>query len=196
MFFLLIQMIQNGLFRSTDLGQNWSQILFNKYPSAIYADDFGKVISGWDSVYFSSDFGDNWLTIPHPFGDRNYFTDIKKDFSGKMFCGTLRTGVYQFDIITSIDDFPELTLNYRLLQNYPNPFNPSTVIRYIVKDAGLVKIKVYDILGSEVAELVNETKDTGYHSVEFNASTLPSGVYIYTMQVNGYYASRKMLLLK
>jgi hypothetical protein len=113
-----------------------------------------------------------------------------------MFCGTLRTGVYQFDIITSIDDFPELILNYRLLQNYPNPFNPSTTIGYEVKEEGLVKLKVYNILGSEIADLVNSTQEAGYHFIEFNESNLPSGVYIYNLQVNGYSASQKMMLLK
>ncbi len=86
--------------------------------------------------------------------------------------------------------------NYELSTNYPNPFNPSTVINYSVQEAGVVKIKVYDILGSEVAELVNEMKEAGYHSIEFNASNLPSGVYIYTLQVNEFSASQKMLLLK
>lgn len=83
-----------------------------------------------------------------------------------------------------------------LAANYPNPFNPSTIINFAVKDAGLVSLKVYDILGSEVATLVNKTKEAGYYSVEFNASNLPSGVYIYTLQINGYSASRKMLLVK
>ncbi len=85
---------------------------------------------------------------------------------------------------------------YILEQNYPNPFNPTTLLNYSVKEAGLVKIKVYDVLGSEIVELINETKEAGYHSVEFNASNLPSGVYIYTLQVNGFSTSQKMLLLK
>ena len=85
---------------------------------------------------------------------------------------------------------------YILEQNYPNPFNPNTVINYSVKADGLVKIKIFDVLGSKVADLVNETKEAGYHSVEFNASNLPSGVYIYTLQVNGFSTSQKMLLLK
>lgn len=80
--------------------------------------------------------------------------------------------------------------------NYPNPFNPSTVINYSVREAGLVKIKVYDMLGSEVTTLINETKEAGDFMVEFKASNLPSGVYIYTLQVNGYTNSKKMLLLK
>lgn len=89
-----------------------------------------------------------------------------------------------------------IPVEYNLSSNYPNPFNPSTIINYAVKDVGLVSIKVYDILGSEVKTLVNETKEAGEYSVEFNASTLPSGVYIYTMQVNGFASSKKMLLMK
>ena len=85
---------------------------------------------------------------------------------------------------------------YNLSNAYPNPFNPSTIINYSVKEAGLVSLKVYDILGSEVANLVNETKEAGNFAVEFNAANLPSGVYIYTLQVNGYSESKKMLLMK
>jgi hypothetical protein len=85
---------------------------------------------------------------------------------------------------------------FSLGENFPNPFNLNTFINYSIKDAGIVKIKLFDILGSEVAELVNEIKDAGNHSVEFNASNLPSGIYIYTLQVNSFSASEKMLLLK
>lgn len=102
---------------------------------------------------------------------------------------------YSYSGINKIIAEPLAYIN-TLKSNYPNPFNPSTVINYSVKEAGLVKLKVYDILGSEVAELVNETKEEGYHSVEFNASNLPSGVYIYALQVNGFTSSKKMLLMK
>lgn len=95
-----------------------------------------------------------------------------------------------------VSDDKILNVEYSLEPNYPNPFNPSTVINYSVKTAGLVKIKVYNILGSEIAELVNENKQEGYYSVEFNASNMPSGVYIYTLQVNDFSAANKMLLLK
>lgn len=95
------------------------------------------------------------------------------------------------DLITN-----SVITEYELNQNYPNPFNPSTVIKYAVKDAGLVKIKVFDILGSEVANLVNESKEAGYYSVEFNASDLPSGIYIYTLQAGNFVNSKKMILLK
>lgn len=96
----------------------------------------------------------------------------------------------------SIENNEIIPIEYELTQNFPNPFNPNTIINYSIKDAGFVKIKVFDILGGEVAELVNETKEAGYHSVVFNANNLPSGVFIYTLQINGYSSSRKMLFLK
>lgn len=96
----------------------------------------------------------------------------------------------------SVGSGKKMPSEYILEQNYPNPFNPTTLINYSVKEAGLVKIKVYDVLGSEITELVNEAKEAGYHSIEFSASNLPSGVYIYTLQVNGFSSSNKMLLLK
>jgi hypothetical protein len=85
---------------------------------------------------------------------------------------------------------------YNLSSNYPNPFNPSTIINYAIKDAGLVSIKVYDVLGAEIATLVNETKEAGEYDVEFNASELPSGVYIYTLQTGDFISSKKMILMK
>lgn len=88
------------------------------------------------------------------------------------------------------------TLNYNLLQNHPNPFNPVTTIRYILKENGLVSLKVFDNLGNEVANLVNEVKPEGVYEVKFDASKLPSGVYIYSIRVNDFVRNQKMLLLK
>jgi hypothetical protein len=83
-----------------------------------------------------------------------------------------------------------------LAQNYPNPFNPSTTIRYQLPQDGMVTLKVYDILGSEVATLVNEQKAAGRFEVNFDASRLASGVYIYKITSGGYVSSKKMLLVK
>ncbi|MBX2977591.1 MAG: T9SS type A sorting domain-containing protein [Ignavibacteriaceae bacterium] len=90
----------------------------------------------------------------------------------------------------------EIVKEYKLQQNYPNPFNPMTSINYQIKEKGLVSLKVFDMLGKEVAELVNETKDEGQHSIMFDASNLPSGVYIYSIRVNDYVQNNKMTLLK
>jgi hypothetical protein len=85
---------------------------------------------------------------------------------------------------------------YSLDQNYPNPFNPSTKISYSIKEEGLVKLKVYDVLGKEVATLINENKPAGNYEVEFNASQLPSGMYIYKIQSGQFSDVKKMLLTK
>ncbi|MGE5440637.1 MAG: T9SS type A sorting domain-containing protein, partial [Bacteroidota bacterium] len=79
---------------------------------------------------------------------------------------------------------------------YPNPFNPSTVINYQIPKASKVTLKIYDMLGKEVTTLVNEYKEQGRYSVEFNASRLPSGTYIYEIRTNDFVKSGKMLLLK
>lgn len=87
-------------------------------------------------------------------------------------------------------------LEYRLEQNYPNPFNPASTINYSVKENGYVRLKVYDIIGNEVTELVNGNLTAGNYSVEFNAGELPSGVYIYSIQANNFFDSKKMILIK
>jgi len=87
-------------------------------------------------------------------------------------------------------------VEYSLEQNYPNPFNPTTQISYSIKEAGLIQIKVFDILGKEIALLVNENKEAGNYSVDFNASQLPSGVYIYQLTTPGFTQARKMILAK
>jgi len=90
---------------------------------------------------------------------------------------------------------------YKLEQNYPNPFNPSTKIRYSIPTVGTrlalsVQLKVYDILGNEVATLVNEQKELGYYEVEFNATQLSSGVYFYRLQAGDFVQTKKMILMR
>lgn len=85
---------------------------------------------------------------------------------------------------------------YALSANYPNPFNPSTVINFAIPQSGFVTLKVYDVLGKEVATLVNEVKSEGYHSVAFDAGSLTSGVYIYQIQAGSFTTSKKMILMK
>jgi hypothetical protein len=85
---------------------------------------------------------------------------------------------------------------YTLVGNYPNPFNPTTRINYQLPKEGLVSLKVYDILGREVASLVNETQNAGNYSVPFDASKLSSGIYIYTIHANDFIQSKKMNLVK
>jgi len=85
---------------------------------------------------------------------------------------------------------------FLLGQNYPNPFNPSTVISFAIPTQAFVTVKVYDILGREVKTLMNETKPVGYYEINFNASDLPSGTYIYEIRAGNFVETKKMILLK
>lgn len=96
----------------------------------------------------------------------------------------------------SVQQNQVLPLEYSLYQNYPNPFNPTTQIQYSIKEEGLVQLRVYDILGKEIVTLVNTNKEAGNYSVDFNASQLPSGVYIYQLSTLGFTQARKMILAK
>ena len=86
--------------------------------------------------------------------------------------------------------------SFNLEQNYPNPFNPITTIKYSVPTASFVQLMVYDVLGNEIATLVNQEKSAGNYEVEFNASQIPSGVYFYSLNAGRYTQARKMSLLK
>jgi hypothetical protein len=85
---------------------------------------------------------------------------------------------------------------FELHQNYPNPFNPTTEIQFTIVDRQWTIVKVYDILGSEVATLVNEVKDSGTYSVKFDGSGLASGVYIYRLTAGSFVQTRKLLIVK
>ena len=85
---------------------------------------------------------------------------------------------------------------YSLSQNYPNPFNPSTTISYTIPKSGFVQLKVYDLLGREVASLVDKERAVGNYKVEFNASNLTSGIYFYRLQSNNFTETKKLAILK
>ena len=89
-----------------------------------------------------------------------------------------------------------LPTEYFLSQNYPNPFNPATKIKYGVKERNNIKIAIFNTIGEEVKILANELKEPGSYEIEFNASSLPSGVYFYRLQAGDFVQTRKMILLK
>ncbi|MCK9279769.1 MAG: M20/M25/M40 family metallo-hydrolase [Melioribacteraceae bacterium] len=99
--------------------------------------------------------------------------------------------------ITSVEDENEVVPSeFVLKQNYPNPFNPATTINYTIPREGFVSLRVYDILGNEVAELVNEQKSTGSYNISFNAENLSSGIYFYTLETGGKRFTNKMIYMK
>jgi len=99
-------------------------------------------------------------------------------------------------IPTSIDEVESVPVTFSLEQNYPNPFNPSTTIKYSVPTSSLVKIKVFNTLGQEIAELVNKEHLPGNFEVTFDAANLTSGIYFYRIESDNFVQTRKMILIK
>jgi hypothetical protein len=165
-----------------------------------------QVIGTFDNITFTKENLDNYENI-------SYRVDCTGITEGEYFMRivTSVTGDVNYNLINTQNDASvvakrtyndvgytgqEIPVIYDLSQNYPNPYNPATTINYQLPKNGFVTVKVYDILGKEVATLVNEQKTQGRYAVNFNASHLASGVYIYQLRVNDYVSSKKMLLLK
>ncbi len=110
-------------------------------------------------------------------------------FTGKVY-------LYSDNLSSILDNFNQQLSTFNIEQNFPNPFNPRTKILYSIKEEGLVTLKVYDVLGKEIATLINENRPAGNYEAEFNASQLPSGVYIYKIQSGQFSDAKKMLLTK
>jgi hypothetical protein len=98
--------------------------------------------------------------------------------------------------IVGIESEDQIPTQYSLSQNYPNPFNPSTSIKYAISSRQFVSLKIYDVLGNEVATLVNEEKSAGSYEITFDASQLSSGIYFYKLQAGGFIETKKLTLMK
>ncbi|MHB8581590.1 MAG: T9SS type A sorting domain-containing protein [Ignavibacteriaceae bacterium] len=201
----------SGIIKSTDDGISWSNVNI-QYPSLhvqkifisrgndIYVAAQSQELLSPYATYFilikSTDQGSTWQNISSGL-PINAISSIDEDSNGDIYIGTVGQGVYILNINTldvKIDQ--NLITNYSLSNNYPNPFNPVTTINYTIAVKDFVTIKVYDLLGKEIATLVNEEKNSGSYSVEFNASKLSSGVYFYRMQAGGFVETKKLILLK
>jgi len=127
-------------------------------------------------------------------GGKNLSSLFSTDFNGATRTVPWSIGAYEFDGVSGIQNEDESLEEFALEQNYPNPFNPNTKIRYSVPQSSNVFIKVFDILGNEIETLIDEEKQVGNYEVDFNAATLPSGVYFYRLQASNFVETKKMIL--
>jgi hypothetical protein len=147
-------------------------------------------------------FTSNGTPIVHDPAKQNGYSYIynKTSLSQSWFNkGGIAYTFYLSDSITvNLEDINQNIIadDYQLLQNYPNPFNPNTSISFSIPQAGLIKLTVYDILGNEVAILVDDYLNAGHYTTSFNASDLSSGVYIYRIQTENFVKAKQMILLK
>jgi len=203
---------QNGVFLSNDSSKSWKLIndgLLNKYVISTTSDDSGNVVLGtYGSPFLLKDSVNSWQSLSNGF-PHTFTTSLAISPQGILFAGTQDYGIYRTStylkkriptIYTQNDTLPPVPLpvitDYNLFQNYPNPFNSTTTIKYQLPKSGQVMLKIYDMLGKEVATLVNEQKVAGRYQAIFNASSLASGVYIYRLNVNDFISVKKMVLLK
>jgi hypothetical protein len=125
-----------------------------------------------------------------------YFAIAIGDNEGDMLSGLSDAVAKYASTFTSVKKIDELPTAFSLSQNYPNPFNPSTKINFSIPKHDYVSLKVYNVLGQQVAELVNGNLEAGTYSVDFNANNLPSGMYVYTLTSGSTKISNKMMLIK
>ncbi len=126
-----------------------------------------------------------------------YIRDIQIDDSNnKWVIHPDAISVFNEDGVTFVGVKNEVLSNFTLLQNFPNPFNPTTTINYQIPDLSFVTLKVFDVLGSEVATLVNEEKPVGTYEITWYADKLPSGIYYYRIKAGSFVETKKMVLMK
>jgi photosystem II stability/assembly factor-like uncharacterized protein len=213
----------NGfVFRSTDNGLNWfeaSNGLPNSFINSLCFGGNGSLYASTvdSGIFVTTDNGLSWTPQNSGLPPLNTFfgtSSLAYSNDGYLFTGinsafTVRAGVFRsINPMTSVKSSEENFPNeFSLAQNFPNPFNPTTKIRYSIPDVGSglaqTVLKVYDILGNEVATLVNEEKPAGVYEVDFNAAGLSSGMYFYRMQAGSpstssgqcFVETKKMILL-
>jgi hypothetical protein len=148
-------------------------------------------------------YGANWGLPTNGGGNDNengvgadHFIDMTKDMTYATVANVFGT-MGDHPLITGVtDQLPGIPTVYDLVQNFPNPFNPSTSIRFSIPEAGVVTLKIFNLLGEEVATLINEYKNVGNYDVKFDASKLTSGVYVYRINAGNFTTSKKMMLMK
>ncbi len=146
--------------------------------------------NSWNKIGFAEGYGNSNSPKTYSFVDNDLVGNSKFVYRLKQID---IDGTFEYSKQIEVDATP---LNYSLEQNYPNPFNPTTNIKFTLPESSKIRIVVYDILGNIVKTLVNERLESGYHKINFDATNLTSGVYIYSMETNKYTKVRKMMLLR
>jgi photosystem II stability/assembly factor-like uncharacterized protein len=194
------------VYRTQNFGITWDSLTRINYPTGTenYCVFFTSLNTGWcggsyGHVFKTKNGGFNW--IEENTQSNNSFIQSMWFYNDSVGWGVGGGGKI---IHTTNSGMPVAVANHNgkipdnfiLYQNYPNPFNPSTEIKYSIPSGGLVTLKVYNLLGEEIANLVGEYKEAGEYITTFDGSNLSSGVYFYKLEIGAYTASKKMVLIK
>lgn len=193
---------------STNQGESWSEVSSAPYEYPYYGE---RVWKAKDSLYalttnfdlfVSGNNGSTWKNISNELYDiRRSFSDkafVLGVFNDALFFGVSNNGLFVRGAIpTHVKKDDNIIPNkIYLSQNYPNPFNPSTTINYQIPISGFVSLKVFDVIGREIADLVHQQQAAGNYTVPFNAASLSSGIYFYRLQSGKSVETKKMMLIK
>ncbi len=188
-----------GIYRSIDNGYTWDSVGIRGMPvdavelikdkNRIYA-GFTRAAGNDFYVWYSDDYGLTWEIFDHQF---QYLHHLYI-YDNKIWAAT-NDGLWFRELNPTNLNPIDNPASFKLEQNYPNPFNPFTNIRFTINKAGVVSLKVYDVLGNEIALLVNQYQPSGTYDISFDASHLSSGIYFYQLQTEDYKAVKKMILV-
>ncbi len=188
----------SGIYRSTDDGLHWQLAGYGGTTNSIVFHPAGFLFAAtaYDGVIRRSiSDSANWSRINQGMGELAVNTLLIRD--GQLFAGTTG-GTYRgtVSLLGANEGNAKVVAQYSLAQNYPNPFNPTTNIEFRIANFGFVSLKVFDLLGREVATLVNQEMQPGSYDRVFDGSGLASGVYLYRLQAGSFVQTRKLLLLR
>ncbi|MEO8169154.1 MAG: T9SS type A sorting domain-containing protein, partial [bacterium] len=188
-----------GVFRSSDNGDNWTLVQAIPFVTSIVT--IGSTIfvgSFGDGIWRSTNYGTTWGQINEGLSSSAYYVLSLSANGQYIFDGTNNANVWRRPLsqVVSVYQSDESPGAFRLDQNYPNPFNPSTTIKFQIPRAGDVSLKVFDVLGREVSVLANEKLEAGRYQRTFDAAGLASGVYFYRLQAGGFTLTKRLLLMR
>ncbi|MBS1514521.1 MAG: T9SS type A sorting domain-containing protein [Bacteroidetes bacterium] len=187
--------------RSTDNGATFVDVsppISGALIEASFVDSHGNLFISYNhsNIYYSTNRGDTWTLIANGLPGTSYICSLG-EVNGKVYGGTNNSGVLYFTPdITGVISANHLEGTYKLNQNYPNPFNPTTGISFSISKSSFVNLSVYDVTGKIISELVNSHKAAGDYSINFDASSLPAGIYFYALRTEDFSETKKMILSK
>ncbi|MCW9066339.1 MAG: T9SS type A sorting domain-containing protein, partial [Ignavibacteriaceae bacterium] len=188
--------------KTTNAGMTWSNDTLSFFGLS-FAIDFRTYNEGWSASGYkfllTTNRGETWIEFETPNGAVVYdlqFTDARNGYA----VGENGVILKLDPTLVGVKDYVETLDNFFLYQNYPNPFNPSTNIRFQIPDFGFVSLKIYDILGNEIAILINEEMAAGSYEIEFSPESSirypVSGIYCYHLKFDNFLKTKKMIYLK
>ncbi len=187
------------MFRSSTAGASWEPLnggLTVQGGAMVSSSDTLMFVGSQAGIYLSTNHGDTWINTNYPPGGWIYDVGL---YGGYIFAPGPAGGVWMCSLANVLavnDRFSSMPSSYLLGDNYPNPFNPSTSISYRIPHRTHVLLRIYNLLGQLVTTLVDDEKQPGSYSVQWNAGNMPSGMYFYRIESGKFIATKKMLLIR